>query len=466
MTALWPGKALSEVCEIKPPKSEAKRRLKDSDLVSFVPMEDLGINQKFLEPKAERKLGQVAGSYTYFADGDVLLAKITPCFENGKLGIASGLTNGIGFGSSEYIVFRPGDELSGEYLYYFLSQDSFRADGIRTMSGAVGHKRVSKEFVESCQIPLPSLPEQQHVVAILDEAFAGLATAAANAEKNLKNARDLREAAVNLAVAGFLTENWRADCSTVENSASKLEAELARRRANWGGPAPYKEPASPVSAKEVSLPNGWTLASPEQVCSHIVDCPHTTPKWTSAGQLCLRTTNFRPGQLDLEVRHFVSDATYVERIDRLEPRQGDIVYSREGGILGIACTIPEGLKVCLGQRMMLFRLNADLIVPEFFMWVLNSGLILSEVRRLVGGAASPHLNIRDIRRFPIPLPPLAEQKKIVATLALFLDEARSLENHYKRRIAALISLKHALLQKAFSGELTSPPSQAVKEAAE
>ncbi len=148
MNVLWPTKALAEICEIRPPKSEAKRSATDSDLVSFVPMEDLGINQKFLEPKVERKLNQVAGSYTYFAEGDVLLAKITPCFENGKLGIARGLTNGIGFGSSEYIVFRPANQLSNEYLYYFLLQDSFRSAGIQTMSGAVGHKRVAKEFIE------------------------------------------------------------------------------------------------------------------------------------------------------------------------------------------------------------------------------------------------------------------------------------------------------------------------------
>ncbi|MGY3547094.1 restriction endonuclease subunit S [Bradyrhizobium sp. USDA 4469] len=193
MTSAWPNKALAEVCEIKPPKSEAKRKLKNSDVVSFVPMEDLGIDQKFLEPKTERKLGEVVGSYTFFADGDVLLAKITPCFENGKLSIARGLTNGIGFGSSEYIVFRPAANLCSEYLYYFLLQDKFRADGIKTMSGAVGHKRVSKEFIECCQIPLPPFLEQQRIVEILDEVFAGLATAIANAETNSKNACELFE---------------------------------------------------------------------------------------------------------------------------------------------------------------------------------------------------------------------------------------------------------------------------------
>ena len=116
MTASWGTKTLAGVCKIKPQKGEAKRRLKDSDLVSFVPMEGLGIDQKFLEPKVERSLAEVSGSYTYFAEGDVLLAKITPCFENGKLGIARNLTNGTGFGSSEYIVFRPNSDLSGEYL--------------------------------------------------------------------------------------------------------------------------------------------------------------------------------------------------------------------------------------------------------------------------------------------------------------------------------------------------------------
>ena len=128
-------------------------------------------------------------------NGDVLLAKITPCFENGKLGIAKDLTNGIGFGSSEYIAFRPNGSLFNEYLYYFLLQDSFRAEGIKTMSGAVGHKRVSKEFIERLQIPVPPLPEQQRVVAILDEVFAGLVTAIANTERNLRNARELRNSA-------------------------------------------------------------------------------------------------------------------------------------------------------------------------------------------------------------------------------------------------------------------------------
>ncbi len=192
MSGIWPTQTLAEACQIKPPKSEARRHLAATDLVSFAPMEDLGIDEKLLVPKRTRALADVAGSYTYFADGDVLLAKITPCFENGKLGIAANLTNGVGFGSSEYIVFRPSPALDKEWLYYYLSRETFRAEGAARMIGAVGHKRVAKEFIDAYPIPMPPLAEQQRIVGILDEAFDGIATAKANASNPSTSANSSR----------------------------------------------------------------------------------------------------------------------------------------------------------------------------------------------------------------------------------------------------------------------------------
>ncbi len=203
----WETRPLSAVCEIRPPKSEVHERVAASALVSFAPMKDLGIGQKFLNVSETKPLASVVGSYTYFADGDVLLAKITPCFENGKLGIANGLSNGAGFGSSEFIVLRPSASLDKEFLYYFLARPDFRAEGAERMSGAVGHKRVSKEFIETYPTPVPPLPEQQRIVDILDEAFAGIATAKATAEKNLQNARALFESHLN-AVFSQPGEGW------------------------------------------------------------------------------------------------------------------------------------------------------------------------------------------------------------------------------------------------------------------
>jgi len=129
----WRSQTLEEVCQIKPPKGEARDRVAAEELVSFLPMEDMGIDKKFVRATQAKPLSAVMGSYTYFADGDVLLAKITPCFENGKLGIAQGLSNGIGFGSSEYIVFRPDGMLSKEWLYYYLSRETFRVEGAARM---------------------------------------------------------------------------------------------------------------------------------------------------------------------------------------------------------------------------------------------------------------------------------------------------------------------------------------------
>ncbi|MBE7566566.1 MULTISPECIES: restriction endonuclease subunit S [Acidithiobacillus] len=152
-------------------------------------------------------MSDVIGSYTYFTNGDVLLAKITPCFENGKLGIASDLINNIGFGSSEYIVFRANEQLDAEWLYYYLSRQSFRNEGASRMAGAVGHKRITKDFIEDYPIPIPPLPEQRRIVAILDVTFEGIATAKANAEKNLQNAREVFESHLN-AVFSQRGEGW------------------------------------------------------------------------------------------------------------------------------------------------------------------------------------------------------------------------------------------------------------------
>jgi type I restriction enzyme, S subunit len=202
----WTEMRLVEVCEIKPPKSEAKNKLKQTDFVSFVPMEDLGINQKILIPNKERTLKEVEGSYTYFANGDVLLAKITPCFENGKLSIAENLKNGVGFGSSEYIVFRTNEKLFSEYLYYFLLRSKFREEGAKRMMGAVGHKRVSKEFIENSIITLPSFPEQKSIVQKLDALSEETIKLEEIYNQKLKDLEELKKSILQKALEGELTE--------------------------------------------------------------------------------------------------------------------------------------------------------------------------------------------------------------------------------------------------------------------
>ena len=164
----WPMVKLRDVCQINPPKSE----LKDEDQmleVSFAPMSALRENRPSFAPTETRAIQDVINGYTYFRDNNVLLAKITPCFENGKVGIAGGLLHGIGFGSTEFIVLRPDEKsILSHLLYYFVASQGFRNHGIAHMTGSVGQQRLPVSFVESYEIPLPPLEEQERIVAELD----------------------------------------------------------------------------------------------------------------------------------------------------------------------------------------------------------------------------------------------------------------------------------------------------------
>jgi type I restriction enzyme, S subunit len=157
--------------------------------------------------------------------------------------------------------------------------------------------------------------------------------------------------------------------------------------------------------------------------------------------------------LDLSEVYYVSSEVYQQRIARLDPQPGDVVYSREGGILGIACIIPSGIRVCLGQRMMLMRTNSEIYSSTLLMHVLNSPLILPRVRELTGGTASPHLNVKDIKAFRVPLLPIEEQQEIVRRVETLFAYADRLEARYTAARAQVERLTPALLAKAFRGEL-------------
>ncbi len=174
----WPMVALGKACIVNPRKSEVTD-IEGTTVVSFVPMSDIGEHEMFFELKETKRLDEVATSYTYFKDGDVLLAKVTPCFENGKAGIARRLRNGIGFGSSEFYVLRPTDAVLPEWVFMCSATLAFRAWVTPQMTGTGGLQRVPRAVVESYHIPLPPLATQQAIVA---EVEAEQALVAANRE--------------------------------------------------------------------------------------------------------------------------------------------------------------------------------------------------------------------------------------------------------------------------------------------
>lgn len=159
----WGKVKLGDICIINPKKSELKKFDTQTE-VSFVPMSDLNQNESLFEVKQTKKLSEVVGSYTYFAENDVLLAKVTPCFENGKAGIARNLKNNIGFGSSEFIVIRPQEKVLPEIIYTYVASNIFKNNGKIRMTGTGGLQRVPASFIQGFEIFLPPFEIQQQIV--------------------------------------------------------------------------------------------------------------------------------------------------------------------------------------------------------------------------------------------------------------------------------------------------------------
>lgn len=156
---------LEEFCVI----NQKAKQIPDDMEVSFVPMQNVS-NTGDVQTDEVRKASEVKKGFTFFEEGDVLFAKITPCMENGKGGIARGLKNGVGFGSTEFHVLHPDPEkVSSEWLYYLTSWDEFRIQCARNMTGSAGQKRVPKSYLEHYKVHLPPLEEQRRIAALLDK---------------------------------------------------------------------------------------------------------------------------------------------------------------------------------------------------------------------------------------------------------------------------------------------------------
>jgi type I restriction enzyme M protein len=153
------------IAEINPAKSEGQ--LKDDDLVSFIEMASVS-DRGLIQHRVDKPLREVSRGYTHFSNNDVLFAKITPCMENGKGALATNLTNGIGFGSTEFFVLRANGKILPELLFRFTQDEELRKEAERNMTGASGHRRVPKSFLENYEIPVPSIEDQKRIVAEIE----------------------------------------------------------------------------------------------------------------------------------------------------------------------------------------------------------------------------------------------------------------------------------------------------------
>ena len=185
---------LSEAVAVNPKID--RTQLADDTEVSFVPMAAVGASDGSIDASTVRPYAEVKKGYTHFRESDVLFAKVTPCMENGKMAVARNLKNGMGFGSTEFHVLRPREGVDPDYVYHFVSSQTFRKEAARHMSGAVGLRRVPSAFLEGAEIPLPELDVQREIVAELEKQFSRLDEAVANLQRVKANLKRYERATI------------------------------------------------------------------------------------------------------------------------------------------------------------------------------------------------------------------------------------------------------------------------------
>ena len=192
---------------------------------------------------------------------------------------------------------------------------------------------------------------------------------------------------------------------------------------------------------------GWSMHPLEDVCKTIVDCPHSTPNYTNedTGYMCIRTSIVKKNRILWDDIEYISQAEYQQRIQRKRPEKGDIVYTREGAILGIAAVIDRDCNVALGQRSMLLSPNTGKCLPHFLSVAMNFDSFLNKALGGISGSASPHINVGDIKAFSIILPPIELQRQYVE----LIEQTGKSKFEIQQSLEKLEILKKSLMQQYF-----------------
>ena len=368
------------------------------------------------------------------------------------------------------------EQVSPEYVAYVIKFQKEFLDNIAT-STTISY--LNKARCESIPFPLPPLAEQRRIVAKITRLMAQcdeleklrgdrnqkritVHTAALNRLLTAKESNDfstawrfitqhfgelysveenvaeLRKAILQLAVMGKLVPQ-----DPTDEPASELLRAIEAEKQKLVKEEKIKKTkiVTPIERSDVPfpLPDIWIWARTEALCEVIVDCPHSTPIFTTSGFVCIDTNVFKNGALIPHKIRYVSEETYVERIQRLVPQPGDVVFAREGSV-GESVILPEEMNCCLGQRVMLFRL-AQYVLPTYFRLALSERSSLSRLLDLHKGIGAKHVNVLDMRNALIPLPPLAEQRRIVAKV----DQLMALCDHLDKQIDAATRKQTTLL---------------------
>ena len=291
---------------------------------------------------------------------------------------------------SSIAILRPQiDLVVPEYLSYFLKSDAvYRTVSLNYITGTA-LKRIILKGIRKIEVDLPDIGEQE-------------------------------QRAQRLSKVDYL-------CQLRKQQLAKLD-ELVKAR-----------------FVEMFENSSWPNTSLNDICSEIVDCPHSTPKYE--GNLehpAIRTTEIKKGYIDWDSMKYVSEEEYQKRIKSLKPVPGDIVYGREG-TYGNAAIIPDGYEFCLGQRVMLFRPNKTKCISAYVLYAILSDHVKRQADEKNVGATVPHVNVADAKQFDVVLPPLSIQNQFAA----FVERVDQQKQTVQKSLEKLELMKKALMQEYF-----------------
>lgn len=424
----WMWVRIAEITLLNP-----KNDLPDDLDTSFIPMTLIDDGFRNHHTTDTKLWGQIRKGFTHFAENDIGIAKITPCFQNRKSVIFQNLKNGFGAGTTELSIIRViSDSLSRQFLLSFFKSKFFIDNGVKSFTGTAGQQRIHKDYLATCLFPLPPLSEQRRIVAKIEKLLPYIDRYEQAWNKleafNKRFPGDMQKSLLQMAIQGKLVEQ-RPEEGTGEELYQQIQAEKKRLIAE--GKIKREKPLPEITEDEIpfEIPEGWKWCRLLDLCSLIGDIDHNMPKSVDKnhGVLFLSAKDL----LDDGSINYTDNVKYIsnEDYDRLsrkvKPQLGDIVYSRIGACLGKARNVKSEVKFLVSYSCCIIR--SIQIDVDYLRYYLESPIILAHSVKARQSIGVPDLGMGEIKKYFIALPPLAEQKRIVERLEELLPVCERLK---------------------------------------
>ena len=329
--------------------------------------------------------------------------------------------------------------------------------------------RLNVAHVRALRFPVPPLPEQRRIVAEIEKQFTRLEAGVAALRRVQANLKRYRAAVLKAACEGRLVpteaelhRKLKTKHSKLDTGAQLLARILAERRKDWAGRGNYKEPVAPDTANLPPLPEGWTWASPPQLSAAESYSLAIGPfgsnlkvsDYKDTGVPLTFVRNIRSANFSGERTVFVTAAKAAE-LKAHQASGGDILITKMGVPPGDACLYPETeTDAVITADCIKWRLNPVLTAKRFFVNAINSEIVKPQIANITKGVAQMKVSLGRFESVAIPLPPLAEQTRIVAEVERRLSVVEELESVVSANLQRASRLRQSILQKAFTGELT------------